>query len=108
MADIEEEKVAADQTKVVFKKRGKFRGRRRRQKDSSEEGIADFHDFRLILLYFHSRHSPDRDVRHGFSFCTVADHFCFSVYFNSLKIHRLCVEPSEVRLIIVVLVCPAF
>ena len=70
MADIEEEKVVADETKVVFKKRGKFRGRRRRQKDSSEEGIADFHDFRLILLYFYSRHSPDRDVRRGFSFCT--------------------------------------
>ena len=70
MADVEEEKVATDQTKVVFKKRGKFRGRRRRQKDSSEEGIIDFHYFHLILLYFHSPHSLDRDVRHGLSFYT--------------------------------------
>ncbi|XP_076455878.1 E3 ubiquitin-protein ligase RNF113A-like [Babylonia areolata] len=36
MADMEEEKVETDQHKVLFKKRGKFRGRRR-QKDSSEE-----------------------------------------------------------------------
>ncbi|KAL8594676.1 hypothetical protein ACOMHN_052409 [Nucella lapillus] len=38
MADMEEEKVETDQPKgkVLFKKRGKFRGRRR-QKDSSEE-----------------------------------------------------------------------
>jgi hypothetical protein len=40
MADVEEEKVAGDEATVIFKKRGKFQGRRRQRDGSSDEGVV--------------------------------------------------------------------